>query len=365
MPNISTPIAQPYNGSQVTSFPPMTFGNSVAIGHTVLVFVSSNALSGSSGSFAATDSAGNSYVQDVYEINTGTAQGAILRAQSIASAIVGGTTTLTVTRPTGVGVARAVFIAREYDDVTGLDTGIIATNATGSGVNLTSGTTGAASQNRELVVGGFGWTGAVSDFTAGASFATPGPQQATNGTSYVNGVIEEQYVNTSGTRAATGTFGASKAFVGMVAAYKVSAPSQVGKPTSDKAGTGTGWTQVGGTGGALYSTLDETTADSSDYIQTPNNPTGQEYVTRIAAMATPTDPTATHILCQLWDVGVVGTNTWTVKVYDSDGTTVRATRTPTVTSSVTTYDFNLTTSESNSITGWGAGIYVGIAATLT
>lgn len=342
MTHVAAPLAGNYNGSQVTSFP-FTTTSTVPVGHTLIVAIAGTNTTGQGGSFGATDSAGNTYAEVVHVERAGTAQGSLLWCKLASQLNSGGT--ITFTHP-AAGLARVAVIGDEFDDITGFD--VSASNSTGTGTAFTSGTTAAAAQNSQLVYGGVIFTSAPLDFTAGASFSTSGPEQATNGTSYQNLQTEYDYVNASGTRSATGTFATSKSWGGMVASFNTTTPAQVAYPGSDV--TTSGWTKVGGTG-TYASCLDETSPDDTDYVQSPNNPSSSVFEWKWQPLNTPTDPTGDSEQIRLWFVG--GTSgTARVEIYE--GATQRKDwGTFAISSTPTTYSLPAwTTTENNAVTDW-------------
>lgn len=342
MTHIATPVATTYSGSQVTSWN-VAVGTTVIVGHTLVLAVAGTNTTGQDGSFTATDAAGNTWAEAIHCPRTGTAQESILWTKLTSQLTSGQNITIT---HSAAGLARVAFIADEYDDITGFD--VAASNTTGSGVNYTSGTTAAAAQNNQLLYSAVCWTGAVLDWTAGTGFSSPGAQSANNGASYQNLQTEYKYVNASGTRSADGTFGASKSWGGAIAAFNTTTPAQVAYPGSDI--TTTGWTKVGGTG-TFASTLDETSPDDTDYVQSPNNPSASVFEVKWQPLSTPTDPTGDTIQLRLWYLtgssGSAG-----VKLYE--GATLRKDfGTTTLSTTPTTYSYGpLSTGENNSISDW-------------
>lgn len=143
-------------------------------------------------------------------------------------------------------------------------------------------------------------------------------------------------------------------------------PGQSYRPTADVAANS--WTPS--TGSDLWACLDETTPDFTDFIESPDLPTGQEVKVRLAPGPAPTSLTGglvVEVLARL--SAAVTTQSTVITLYDSDGTTVRkagaAVTTLTTDSAGTLLQVTLTQAEASAITGWASGLVLGIKATLT
>ncbi len=138
------------------------------------------------------------------------------------------------------------------------------------------------------------------------------------------------------------------------------APGQIFRPVAD--GAANSWTSS--TGGALFSCIDEAVADTADFISSPDTPTGQEFKFKLSALPDPVDDNNVVINLGVYFDAAVTTQSTVVKLYDSDGTTVRKTVTWTdITSAPVVRQITLTSGEAGPITGWNAGLWIGIAPT--
>lgn len=142
------------------------------------------------------------------------------------------------------------------------------------------------------------------------------------------------------------------------------APGQIFRPAADGAVTTPPW--VASNGGALYSNLDEVTPTTADEITSPDTPTGQEQKIRLQPLPAPVDFSNVVLTLGLYlDAGVT-TQSTVLKLYDSDGTTVRKTVTVTnLTTTPTLVQVALTSGEAGAITGWNVGLWYSIAPTLS
>ena len=141
------------------------------------------------------------------------------------------------------------------------------------------------------------------------------------------------------------------------------APGQSFRPVGDV--TVTGWTATP-TATPTSNNIDETTPDATDYVASPNGPTGQEAKWRLEPKPAPLSTSGVFLEVQLWLSAAATTQSTVVTLYDSDGTTVRKQQTFTdLTTTPTLRQIALTSGEAAAITGWASGLVVGVAPTLT
>lgn len=142
------------------------------------------------------------------------------------------------------------------------------------------------------------------------------------------------------------------------------APGQVFRPSADGAATSPPW--VASNGGALYSNIDEVTPTTADEITSPDTPTGQEQKIRLTPLPAPVDFNNVVLTLGLYLDSGVTSQSVVIKLYDSDGTTVRKTVTWTdLTTTPTLRQLALTSGEAGAITGWNVGLWYSIAPTLS
>lgn len=116
----------------------------------------------------------------------------------------------------------------------------------------------------------------------------------------------------------------------------------------------------------MSSNIDEAIADSSDYVESPANPSGNEYKFRLESKPGPSSTSGVILEVQLWLSAAATSQSTVVTLYDSDGTTVRKTQTFTdLTTTPTVRQIALTSGEAAAITGWNSGLVVGVKPTVS
>lgn len=145
---------------------------------------------------------------------------------------------------------------------------------------------------------------------------------------------------------------------------------QFARPSADTNNPGNWTTQSGGTTN-LYTTIDEATADDTDYIQSPTNPADAVYVTKLSSVVNP-GSTSNHII--RYRASASQDNQQAVRVtiqlrqgYVSEanqGTLIASHNTGLMTSTTwTTYTYTLSAAEAGSITNYADLYYRIIAGT--
>lgn len=195
----------------------------VAVGKRVVLAVNGAALNAAT-SFSATDSKGNTYTQRAFAVSA-------VAAVDGQIAIISGAITTALTTSDTISVTcntrspdKWCAIGLAVDDIAG-GYDVSATNTGTTGTALATGTTGAAAQDRELLVAAFGFT----DATAARTLTMAGWTQLTKATASPASsprslILAYQYIQATGTRAGTGTLSSAEAWVGAISAYKQDAP---------------------------------------------------------------------------------------------------------------------------------------------
>lgn len=142
-------------------------------------------------------------------------------------------------------------------------------------------------------------------------------------------------------------------------------PGRVLHPASD-VGSLNGWAATPAAGNTATN-IDELVMDTADYVASPDQATAAEKKWRLDAGAAPSSTTGNIMEVGADITATVATHAFVVKMYDSDGTTLRKTFT-TVTDLTTTptiRQFTLSSGEAGSLVGWTAGLVFSVTATTT
>lgn len=145
---------------------------------------------------------------------------------------------------------------------------------------------------------------------------------------------------------------------------------QFGRPSADTANPGA-YTDQGGGGSNIYTTIDETSPSDADYIRSPLNPQGAVYVTKLSNVEDPQSSSGhtlrTRYAKDAAGGGIIGLVAQLRQGYANEGTpgTLICERTfPAITEAFTTDTYALQTSEADAITDY-TSLYVRYVATQT
>lgn len=234
----------------------VTLAHNVAVGHTLMLAVNATNPNAAT-DWSAIDSQGNTWTK-IAQQNSASSnyQVAVLTTQVNFALTTTDTITVTIAgtaKPAGWSV-----IVDEFDDLAGLDQSNTAFATTNS-PTITS--TAVGSQNTELVYAAVAWTDSGSvTLTDGAGFTSNAEATAATTPARTMQTMWD-YVNSSGTRTASGTLTSSQAWGTVLAVMKqtatltvdagsdqtVAAFSTVTLTATAPAGVTVTWTQIGGT----------------------------------------------------------------------------------------------------------------------
>lgn len=143
------------------------------------------------------------------------------------------------------------------------------------------------------------------------------------------------------------------------------APGQTLYPVADVSNSGAWVTQAGGSS-SLFSTIDETVLDTTDYITTPQlSATPAPVRFRLTPKPAPTNATGWLLRLNVRVTPDVAASSLVAKLYEADGTTLRKTWAA-VTTAITTdneVQLTLTPTEVQTVTSWASGLIVELSAT--
>ncbi|WP_152185360.1 hypothetical protein [Segeticoccus rhizosphaerae] len=312
----------------------------VPAGHTLILAVQTQGLSGQDGPFAATDTKGNTWTQRAHRFKSGTLQLSVITCK-VATAL---TTSdkVTITHPAADVNLWAVVI-HDFDDADGFDTMAV---SDGGSMGMNVGPTAAGAQSKQLLVAAFAYGGSDDSFAPGSGFTAGQPLQVTNGSNYRNIAAEWSYVDATGTRSASATSLSSSAWAGAVVVFNSAAQAQELKLVADE--TTTGWTNVGGKATFAAALSD---GDDATFGRSPANSTGtQIYRGKLSIGSTPTTLTG-H---KLWVRARVpaGSGTVQARLVQGASTVIATSAAQALTGVFARFEFPLTSTQAQAITDY-------------
>jgi hypothetical protein len=139
---------------------------------------------------------------------------------------------------------------------------------------------------------------------------------------------------------------------------------QFGRPSADTANPGA-YTDQGGGGSNIYTTIDETSPSDADYIRSPLNPQGAVYVTKLSNLEDPQSASG-HTLRTRYAKDAAGGGTINLLVElrqgNAPGTTISTRTLDGISEAFTTDTYNLPSGEADAITDY-TDLYVRYTST--
>lgn len=210
------------NASATTST--LTFTTGVLAGHTLIGVVAWESSAASVPTISSiVDSRGNTWTTtpDVSINSDGTVAIAVIRARVTTAFQAGDTVTITIS----LSRSRWAWQVDEFDDINATTPKNVTATSSGSGTNLTTGTTSATAQAYELVYAAFGFPAGRSP-TVPSGWSSSGSSVETSaGSSDRAALAAWKYTSATGTQAGSLTLASSGTWAGAIAAYKATSVS--------------------------------------------------------------------------------------------------------------------------------------------